>query len=477
MVIIPTEKRFDWKHAPIMLFVIVVLNVLIYFGYQHNDDKKIYSALSRYDALGLLEYEWPAYREFLKSKNEDERLVEVQELYNHSEYPDAYFNLLYEIITDKDFFQYLQQNSYDVFDANYVTNWTSVRTEINQQIESISSISYGLIPKQMDTFSFISYQFLHGSAMHLIGNLFFLIVCGFAVEAAIGHLKFLLFYLISGVAGGLLFCFVNPNSNIPLVGASGSISGVMAMYLGVFRFKKIEFFYWFFVFVGYFRAPALLILPFYIGKELYDYFNDVGSNVAFMAHAGGFIAGALAMIVTYLINPKLFNIEYIEEDQSLPQVQKDMGVVNDFISKFKFQSAEKALDSVMKKYGENFDRLILKYNLQKLLSNNKRHELMFKIAKLQNLNESQLTKLQSLWDVHKESMIGVKKADLYNLGYLMANSTHFKVSEEIFEILNKDEEKFDLLVNLSRKLSTVFSQINNSDKTSQYKQLTQQLES
>lgn len=232
-----------------------------------------------------------------------------------------------------------------------------------------------------------------------------------------------------------------------------------------------------FVFVGYFRAPALLILPFYIGKELYDYFNDVGSNVAFMAHAGGFIAGALAMIVTYLINPKLFNIEYIEEDQSLPQVQKDMGLVNDFISKFKFQSAEKALDDVMKKHGQNFDRLILKYNLQKLLSNNKRHELMFKIAKLQNLNESQLTKLHSLWDVHKESMIGVKKADLYNLGYLMANSTHFKVSEEIFEILNKDEEKFDLLVNLSRKLSTVFSQINNPDKTSQYKQLTQQLES
>ena len=85
--------------------------------------------------------------------------------------------------------------------------------------------------------------------------------------------------------------------------------------------------------------------------------------------------------------------------------------------------------------------------------------------------------MHSLWDVHKESMIGVKKADLYNLGYLMANSTHFKVSEEIFEILNKDEEKFDLLVNLSRKLSTVFSQINNPDKTSQYKQLTQQLES
>ena len=236
MVIIPTEKRFDWKHAPIILFSIVVLNVLIYFGYQHNDDKKVYSALSRYSELGLLEYEWPAYREFLESKNEDERLAEVQDLYNNSENPDAYFNLIYEIVTDTDFFQFL-------LDANYLTSWSSARREISQQIESVSSISYGLIPKQMDTFSFISYQFLHGSAMHLIGNLFFLIVCGFAVEAAIGHLKFLLFYLISGVVGGLLFCFVDPNSNIPLVGASGSISGIMAMYLGVFRFKKIEFFY------------------------------------------------------------------------------------------------------------------------------------------------------------------------------------------------------------------------------------------
>ena len=121
--------------------------------------------------------------------------------------------------------------------------------------------------------------------------MFFLVICGFAVEAAIGHLRFLLFYLFSGVVAGVSHAAMDLDSSSVLIGASGSVSAVMAMYLGVFRFKKIEFFYWFFIFVGYFRAPALLILPFYIGKELVQFYTEAGSNVAFMAHAGGFVAG------------------------------------------------------------------------------------------------------------------------------------------------------------------------------------------
>ena len=64
------------------------------------------------------------------------------------------------------------------------------------------------------------------------------------------------------------------------------------MYLALFRMRRIEFFYWLFVFVGYVRLPALVVLPLYIAKELYFYFADPASNVAFLAHAGGFVVGA-----------------------------------------------------------------------------------------------------------------------------------------------------------------------------------------
>ena len=170
------------------------------------------------------------------------------------------------------------------------------RIKAHEKMMTLSTFTYGLTPDKNHLFTYITHQFLHGDIFHLLGNLLFLVVCGFAVEAAVGHLMFVLLYVLAGVAGGVLHVWFNSHSTVPLVGASGAISGVMAMYLMLFRWKKIEFFYWFFIFVGYFRAPALMILPFYIGKEFYYFYTDTSSNVAFMAHVGGFVAGTVAMI-------------------------------------------------------------------------------------------------------------------------------------------------------------------------------------
>src|SRR5690606_22718779 len=224
----------------------------------------------------------------------------------------------------------------------------------------------GLIPAEMEPLSFISYQFLHGDIMHLLGNMFFLVVCGFAVEAAIGHLRFLLFYLITGIAGGLLHALLNPESSTTLVGASGAVSGVMAMYLGVFRLRKIEFFYWFFIFVGYFRAPALLILPVYVGKELVDYFSDGDSNVAFMAHVGGFVAGAALIAATLLLRPRLVDTEYVEQDQERDPFQEGLARVYGYIENFQFQPALKAVQLMIEEYGPRFELALLRCNLLKI---------------------------------------------------------------------------------------------------------------
>ncbi|HHL31166.1 MAG TPA: rhomboid family intramembrane serine protease, partial [Oceanospirillales bacterium] len=328
MIIIPTEKRFDWKHTPLVLFILVLINVMVFFAYQFGDTEKQFDAITDYQQHEFLVKEWPLYVDYLKQNQAYQRLEESKKLYENiqtedDDAPQSEIQLIYTIISDPGFYQYLEQNAYNVFYLSYIEKWALPRSEINDTIQSVSSVAFGLIPNQLGLVTLLTHQFLHGGVMHLLGNMFFLIICGFAVEAAIGHLRFLLFYLASGVAGGLLFAVMDLSSVQPLVGASGAISGVMAMYLGVFRFKKIEFFYWLFVFVGYFRAPALLILPFYIGKELFSYFSDSGTNVAFMAHAGGFIAGSLMMAIAYYLNPKMMNEAYIEEDQETPQLQLD----------------------------------------------------------------------------------------------------------------------------------------------------------
>ncbi len=475
MLIIPTEKRFDWKHAPIVLFILVVLNTVIFFGYQFGDNEKIYKALINYKNQNFLEAEWPVYKEYLSNKNETSRLEQDQELYQNRSNPNSDYRLLFNIVSDQDFYSHLDANSYNLFSLNYLEKWAVPRLEIHRQIRSVSSLAFGLIPKDLSVVTVISHQFLHGSIMHLLGNMFFLIICGFAVEAAIGHVRFLLYYLTSGIAGGLLFTFMDPSSSQPLVGASGAISGVMAMYLGVFRFKKIEFFYWFFVFVGYFRAPALLILPFYIGKELYSYFHDTGSNVAFMAHIGGFIAGGVLMALTYFIKPEVFNEEYIEEDQDLPKLQKDLAKVYNYISKSRLGSAVSALNLVIKEHGVTFERILLRFRLLKMLKNPKSNQALDDLITMQRLKPFEQDKLVKLWEENEEVQQLISMDDLYKFGWNLANSNHSSTSEKIFNQLNELNIKHPTLGMFARKLSVVFGKLEDNAKKQHYELLASEL--
>ncbi|MCF6317962.1 MAG: rhomboid family intramembrane serine protease [Proteobacteria bacterium] len=475
MLIIPTEKRFDWKHAPIVLFILVVLNTVIFFGYQFGDDKKIHDALMTYKDQNFLEAEWPVYKKYLLANGETDRLEQDQELYKNRLNFSSNYYLMYNIVSDPDFYNHLDANSYNLFSLGYLEKWAVPRMGINNQIQSVSSVAYGLIPARMSFVTLFTAQFLHGSVMHLLGNMFFLIICGFAVEAAIGHLRFLLYYLATGIAGGLLFSWVDMSSTVPGIGASGAISGVMAMYLGVFRFKKIEFFYWFFVFVGYFRAPALLILPFYIGKEVYSFFSDSGANIGFMAHTGGFIAGGVLMALTYFIKPDVFNDEYIQEDQDLPNLQKDLAKVYGYISKSRLESAVNALDVVIKQYGITFDRLLLRFNLFKMLKSPKLNTVIDHLITMQRLQPHEQDKLVKIWQDNVDIQQQISIDDLYKFGWNLANKNHSSTAEKIFNQLNELSIKHPTLGMYARKLSVVFGKLQDNDKKQHYELLASQL--
>ncbi|GAA0784976.1 rhomboid family intramembrane serine protease [Roseibium denhamense] len=170
-----------------------------------------------------------------------------------------------------------------------------------------SSYSYGLIPSvffdlrdlspqlQMlpDTFSIVTYAFLHGGFMHLIGNMLFLWVFGDNVEDAMGHLRYLVFYLLCAAAGGYTYAVLDQTSDIPLVGASGAVSGVVAAYLMLHPNVKI----WVLA-LG--RIPLRLTARWVLGAwVLYQVFNvavSADSQVAWIAHIGGLVAGALLII-------------------------------------------------------------------------------------------------------------------------------------------------------------------------------------
>lgn len=148
-----------------------------------------------------------------------------------------------------------------------------------------------------------AYTFLHGSWLHLAGNMIFLWVLGDNVETALGHARFLLFYLLCGAAGGLAHIVSAPTSLVPLVGASGAVAGILAAYLMMWPWAHITVLLFGLMTV---RAHALWLLGAWIAWQILNVFLFTGTEVAYWSHIGGLIAGAGLVVVLRRPGVKLF---------------------------------------------------------------------------------------------------------------------------------------------------------------------------
>ena len=170
--------------------------------------------------------------------------------------------------------------------------------EVSQPDVQEFILQWGAIPRYIShgerLVTLITSMFLHGGWMHLIGNMVFLYVFGDNVEDAFGHIPYLIFYLLVGIAAGLAQVFMADNSRLPGVGASGAISGVMAAYLLMFAGNRVRVFMFFTIVT----LPAFVVIGLWIVMQ---FFNGVAATahtqqtggVAYAAHIGGFIAGLL----------------------------------------------------------------------------------------------------------------------------------------------------------------------------------------
>lgn len=140
-------------------------------------------------------------------------------------------------------------------------------------------------------------MFLHGGLLHLAGNMWFLWIFGDNVEDAMGKVRFVIFYLISGLVAAFAQILSSPNSQIPMVGASGAISGVLGAYLVLYPYGRILTLAWFFYFLRFVEVPAIIFLGLWFLLQVFSASLGGGAlqgeGVAWMAHIGGFIAGAL----------------------------------------------------------------------------------------------------------------------------------------------------------------------------------------
>ncbi|HEA65159.1 MAG TPA: rhomboid family intramembrane serine protease, partial [Candidatus Aminicenantes bacterium] len=165
-------------------------------------------------------------------------------------------------------------------------------------INDVPYRKYGYIPAQKNWIGLVTYMFIHGGWLHLIGNLLLLYLTGPFIEDVWGRPIFIAFYIIAGIFSGFMFSLYNPNFTGPLIGASGAVAGIMGAFLIKFWRTKIKFFFFFFIFHGTFKAPAFVMLPIWLAFEIFsanaiNSVNPEGGGVAHWAHIWGFLLGVV----------------------------------------------------------------------------------------------------------------------------------------------------------------------------------------
>jgi membrane associated rhomboid family serine protease len=181
--------------------------------------------------------------------------------------------------------------------------------------------AWGLIPANPRAVAFLTSLFMHAGWLHLLGNMLFFYISGPFTEDAYGRPLFAALYLTSGVVSGLVHVAAFPNSEAPLVGASGAIAGIMGAFLVRFVRTKIRFFYFYFFFIirsGTVDLPAWIVLPLWFLQQLFFAGLSTSSGVAYRAHVGGFIFGLLAALAIKQLR--------IEERFVAPKIEKEISV-------------------------------------------------------------------------------------------------------------------------------------------------------
>jgi membrane associated rhomboid family serine protease len=157
--------------------------------------------------------------------------------------------------------------------------------------------TYGLVPRRFAFPDLVTSMFLHGGLGHLLGNMLFLYIFGDNVEDRLGHLRYLVFYLLCGLAAGTAQALVNPESDVPMVGASGAIAGVSGAYFLFFPRARIVTLVPIFIFLHVVEIPAVFFLLIWFVWQLMSGVATLGAaaagGVAFWAHVGGFASGML----------------------------------------------------------------------------------------------------------------------------------------------------------------------------------------
>ena len=478
MLIIPAENAINWKRPPWVTLGLMMACVMVFLFYQGADDRKLDAAIEQYLDGNLLALEAPAYEDYLQREirfeGDRQSVLELQEFQALREQDEQGWQAV-TLLFDRDYYQYLQDNRDLIWSVAERNQWSEQRSAIEAQwISRMSAFQLGLVPSDLSLHSLITYQFLHGGWGHIIGNLLFLFLLGFTVERALGPGKFLVAYLVCGALSGLVFTGFSMGSQIPLVGASGSISGLMGMYVAIYGLQKIRFFYFLGVYFNYFRAPAIAMLPVWLGKEIYDYWFAGATGIAYMAHAGGLLAGAA---LVWLLGKSWLQVkeEFFEPEPEQQDEQFTRGYAQAMASvgRMEFDLARRQFEALRENYPDRTVLLEHLYQLAKLRPDLPEYRDLARTLMADAMNRRQPEQMLEVWNEYLskgEAHHPLAVEDHNRVLFTSLKNHDLKAAEKAFERMRLQAEP-DMVQEACRLLLAEFEKLQMEPKARHYRQL------
>jgi membrane associated rhomboid family serine protease len=291
---IPLENRPSWRNPPWVTVLLILVNMLVFWGPQRAEEAAQARAAQYYLQSSLPKLELPPFVAWLQETgspraNAARRLLERQ----------RYGELLEGLQQEQAFLRKLHADQIiEPVHARYA-DWKRERQRYEAQLPAPFTTRWAQDHNpdaESRPWTWLTSAFLHGSTSHLLGNMLFLFLFGFSVELALGRGLYLGFYLLGAAGASALAAWAYSGQGGYGLGASGAVSALMGMYAVMYRLRRIRFFYQLFFYFNYVTAPALILLPAWIANELLQHFVG-GKGIAYMAHLGGLLTGALLMAI------------------------------------------------------------------------------------------------------------------------------------------------------------------------------------
>jgi len=455
--LIPLDRKPEWHNPPLITLVLILLNALVFFGFQFNDEQQEQIALEYYFNSDLTKLELPRYQHYLYQGSSSLSKEEQTQLF-------------WDMQANGTFLNQLRNNNIIKPDENIYSQWKAQREHFDQLLNNIFSYRYSLKTAEPTLLTIFSHMFLHADISHLIGNMLFLFLFGFVVEITLGRSLYISAYLLSGVLSAVFDIALNPGSGLWGLGASGAISGLAGMYTVLFGLRKIRFFYTLLFYFDYIKAPALIMLPVWLGYEFYQQFMYPESQINNLAHIGGLLAGGLIAFVAKKYSNRV-NTDYLDKEEKADLFKQQYALAINKVASLDFTAAKHIFKELDEAYPGNIDVQTQLFNILKHHPNdNDLHHYtnqILSLSNIQRLSEKQLFDVYQEY-INKSPRTLLKAEQLLSLAIRFANGPHIEEAEKIVIFLTTRKPEYQRNAEGLMALISQFKKLNKEQKSKQY---------